>query len=545
MIKLRNLAIRQKLRLLTIVTIIGFFAITTLALKEYHASLMKEKEVLIHELINTAYSLIANQHARVEKGEIDMQQAQHLAMENIKGLRYDESNYFWINDTDARIVMHPIKPQLDGKDMSSFADPDGKKIFTEFAAVAKRDGEGVVPYKWPKPGSEESVDKISFVKGFKPWGWVVGTGVYVDDVKADFWNNALSLGATAIGILVILLILSVAIARSIVKPLAQTITAFNDISMGEGDLTQRLDENGNDEISQLSVAFNKFTEKIEQIIKHVCQTSAQVATAAEELSSTTTQNHESITLQQSETQQVATAVTEMAATVKEIAESAEGAANSASAADEEALSGKRVVVDVTDAIGNLAEEMNAASDVINLLAKESESIGTVSDVIRGIAEQTSLLALNAAIEAARAGEQGRGFAVVADEVRSLASRTQQATTEIREMIERLQSGTQNAVDVIHRSGDTTHATVEKAQTAADSLDRIVSSVALISDRNTQIASASEEQSAVAHEIDRSVVEISQLTEHSLLASQQISQATDELSRLGETLNSMVSKFKTS
>jgi methyl-accepting chemotaxis protein len=506
---------------------------------------MHQKVLQIRELVETAYSLIAVQYERAEKGELDMQQAQQQAMDDIKGLRYGETNYFWINDTDARIVMHPIKPKLDGQDMSSFADPDGKKIFSEFASVAKNDGEGVVPYKWPKPGFDEPVNKISFVKSFNPWGWVLGTGVYIDDVETDFWNYTLHLVTTSVTILVILLFLSIAISRSIIKPLVQTTAALNDISMGEGDLTQRLDDKGNDEVAKLSVAFNRFVEKIEQIIIAVCQTSAQLATAAEELSSTTTQNHENLTLQQNETQQVATAVNEMAATVKEIAESAEGAAGSASAADEEALTGKHVVVNVTEAIGNLAGEMTSASDVINLLAKESESIGTVSDVIRGIAEQTSLLALNAAIEAARAGEQGRGFAVVADEVRSLASRTQQATTEIRELIERLQSGIQNAVDVIHRSGETTHATVEKAQTAADSLDRIVSSVALISDRNTQIASASEEQSSVAHEIDRSVVEISQLTEHSLLASQQISQATDELSRLGETMNSMVSKFKTS
>ncbi|MGD8913784.1 MAG: methyl-accepting chemotaxis protein [Candidatus Thiodiazotropha sp.] len=545
MFKLRNLAIRQKLWVLTIITIIGLLAITAIALKEYREDLMHQKVLQIRELVETAYSLIAVQYERTEKGELDMQQAQQQAMDDIKGLRYGETNYFWINDTDARIVMHPIKPKLDGQDMSSFADPDGKKIFSEFASVAKNDGEGVVPYKWPKPGFDEPVNKISFVKSFNPWGWVLGTGVYIDDVETDFWNYTLHLVTTSVTILVILLFLSIAISRSIIKPLVQTTAALNDISMGEGDLTQRLDDKGNDEVAKLSVAFNRFVEKIEQIIIAVCQTSAQLATAAEELSSTTTQNHENLTLQQNETQQVATAVNEMAATVKEIAESAEGAAGSASAADEEALTGKHVVVNVTEAIGNLAGEMTSASDVINLLAKESESIGTVSDVIRGIAEQTSLLALNAAIEAARAGEQGRGFAVVADEVRSLASRTQQATTEIRELIERLQSGIQNAVDVIHRSGETTHATVEKAQTAADSLDRIVSSVALISDRNTQIASASEEQSSVAHEIDRSVVEISQLTEHSLLASQQISQATDELSRLGETMNSMVSKFKTS
>jgi methyl-accepting chemotaxis protein len=544
MLSLRNLAISKKLWLLTLITSIGFIAITALALKEYYHALMQGKIVQVQELANTAHSLIADQYARAEKGDIDKQTAQQAAIENIKGLRYDETNYFWLNDMDARIIMHPIKPQLDGKDLSDFTDPDGKRIFSEFAAVAKSEGEGVVPYKWPKPGSDTPVGKISYVKGFKPWGWVVGTGIYVDDVNRDFWNNAMVLALAATIVLAILFSLSVVIVRSIVRPLQETSVALEDISHGEGDLTHRLSEVGKDEISRLSAGFNSFIAKIEQVIIQVSQTSAQLATAAEQLSNITTQNHDNLSQQQNETQQVATAVTEMASTVKEIAQNAEGAAGSARAADGEAQSGKSVVIVVTDAIGNLATEMTTASDVINKLAEESESIGSVSDVIRGIAEQTSLLALNAAIEAARAGEQGRGFAVVADEVRSLASRTQQATKEIREMIERLQSGTQNAVDVIQRSGNTTLETVDKAQKATDSLNRIVSSVASISDLNTQIANASEEQSAVAQEIDRSVVEISQLTEQSLLAGEQISHATDELSRTGEILHGIISKFKT-
>lgn len=541
---LRQLAISRKLWLLTLLTAAGLITTTLFALAEYHRDLVQEKKTQTQALVETTYSIVANLHAEAEAGSFDQQEAQARAKQVIKSLRYDDSNYFWINDFNARIVIHPIKPQLDGKDMSGFTDPDGKRIFTEFARVAKRDGEGVVPYLWPKPGNDKPVPKISYVKGFKPWGWVIGTGVYLDDVDAAFWNNAVNLGLIALVILIMLLSLSVAITRSIVNPLKQTTEALDDISMGEGDLTRRLEAQGKDEIAKLSSAFNRFTEKIQQIVISVSQNSAQLATAAAQLSSTTQQNYENVSQQQSETQQVATAVTEMAATVKEIAESADAAATSAREADDQALTGKQVVVDVAESINNLAGEMHSASEVIGLLAKQSENIGSVSDVISGIAEQTSLLALNAAIEAARAGEQGRGFAVVADEVRSLASRTQQATTEIRDMIERLQDGTQNAVDVVHRSGETTATTVEKAHTAADSLDKIVSSVATISDRNAQIASASEEQSSVAHEIDRSVVKISQLAEHSALASEQITQATAELSRLGETLQEMISHFKT-
>ncbi len=544
MLSLRDLTISRKLWLLSLLIALGLVTTTLLALNEYHQDLLKEKEVQTHMLVEAAYSILEQEHQQQASGKISLEEAQQRARSAISALRYDTTNYFWINDLDARIVLHPAKPELDGKDMSGFTDPSGKHIFVEFADVARRSGEGVVHYQFPKPGSPDPVTKVSYVKQFAPWSWVIGTGIYVDDVEAAFRENALALGISSLAILGVILGLSIAITRSIVSPLNQTTAALDDISMGEGDLTRRLNERGRDEIASLSVAFNRFTDKIQKIIIQVSQISAQLATAAEELSSTTAQTHENIAQQQTETQQVATAVTEMAATVKEIAESADGAAGSARTADEQAQMGKRVVEDVTGAINDLAHKMDSASNVITLLAKESESIGSVSDVIRGIAEQTSLLALNAAIEAARAGDQGRGFAVVADEVRSLASRTQQATTEIRDMIERLQSGTQNAVEVIHHSGETTKVTVEKAHAAAESLDQIVSSVALISDRNTQIASASEEQSAVAHEIDRSVVQISQLAEHSSLASQQIAQATAELSRLGDSLQEMISHFRT-
>jgi methyl-accepting chemotaxis protein len=543
MLALRRLNISHRLWLLILLAILGIAAITGLSLVQYHTGLMLEKEIQTRKLVETGYSIIADYHARTEKGEFDTNTGQKQAMKAIKALRYDETNYFWINDYDARMVMHPIKPELDGKDLSNFEDPAGLKLFSEFARKVKADGEGIVPYLWPKPGKEKPQAKVSYVKGFQPWGWIIGSGIYVDDVEAAFWKSAASQGVISLVGLILLLAASFMIAKSIVSPLNKTTAALNDIAKGEGDLTQRLDTSGTDEVAKLSLAFNEFSEKIQRTIIQVSQASTQLAAAAVELSTTTTQSNNNMSLQRNETQQVATAVTEMAATVQEIAQSAEGAADSARMADEEAAGGKRVVVEATDAIKQLAEEMQTASTVIDRLARESDEIGSVLDVIRGIAEQTNLLALNAAIEAARAGEQGRGFAVVADEVRTLASRTQESTQEIQGMIERLQAGTQDAVKVMQRSSSNTVSTVEKAQAAAQSLDNIVSSVALISDRNTQIASASEEQSAVAHEIDHSVVQISQLAEQAAIASQQVSESSSELSRLGDELQMLISQFK--
>jgi len=348
-----------------------------------------------------------------------------------------------------------------------------------------------------------------------------------------------------VGLLVLVLGMGLAwvIARSIVKPLCETVARLDDIAQGEGDLTQRLPVEGKNELTQLAVAFNAFVSKIQDVVRQVAGATSQLAAASEELSATADQTTNQVRRQQNETDQVATAMNEMTATVQEVARNATDAAAAARETDQEASAGRDVVGATIRSIESLASEVENAAGVIQRLSADSEEIGKVLDVIRGIAEQTNLLALNAAIEAARAGEQGRGFAVVADEVRTLASRTQESTHTIQEMIERLQGNASSAVTVMEKGRVQASGSVQQAAKAGESLKTITGAVARITDMNTQIASAAEEQSAVAEEINRNVVNISQAVDETASGSQQISTASDELARLAAELQGMVGQFK--
>jgi methyl-accepting chemotaxis protein len=351
---------------------------------------------------------------------------------------------------------------------------------------------------------------------------------------------------TAIGLLVVALGLSICLAFSIIGAIGQAVVALERASaqMAQGDLTITADYQGQDELGRVAKAFNLMRERFHTMVQQVSSATGQLAAAAQQTSAVNLQASVSLRGQQSEIDQVATAMHEMTATVQEVAHSAAGAAQAAEQADRDATDGKQVVSQTVEVIEVLAREVEKAATVISQLVQDSDKIGGVLEVIRSIAEQTNLLALNAAIEAARAGEQGRGFAVVADEVRSLASRTQQSTTEIQGMIEKLQSGSANAMKVMDASCMQAHKGVQQVTQAGATLDRISQSVATINDMNAQIASAAEEQSAVAEEINRNIVTVSQVAEQVSDGAQQTNATSEELARLAEQLQGLVKQFRT-
>ena len=331
--------------------------------------------------------------------------------------------------------------------------------------------------------------------------------------------------------------------RFISKPLKEVASNMRDISSGSGDLNVRLTVKSGDEIGEIANGFNSFVEKIQLTIVKVAETATLLTSAVERMATMSSQSSENFSKQQAETQQVATAINEMAATVSEVANSAASASASANEAKSATSEGQNVVNTAVNAINQLAADVENAANVIQTVEKDSNEIGTVLDVIRGIAEQTNLLALNAAIEAARAGEQGRGFAVVADEVRTLASRTQQSTEEIQGMIERLQHSSQEAVTVMSKGREQAETGVTHVNQTGQSLTQITSAVNMISDMNMHIASASEEQSSVAEEVNRNVININQLTDENVSTFEQIVNAGNDMETLASELSHLVAQFK--
>lgn len=343
-------------------------------------------------------------------------------------------------------------------------------------------------------------------------------------------------------ILLLSSIVSVVMVRAIVTPMRE-LTVKAELMAG-GDLTGGdVKVRYHDEIGDAANAFNRMSSRIRELVSEVNAAIGQVASAADELSAVTNETNVGVRRQQAETDQVATAMNEMSATVHEVAQNTQGAAGAAHGAAADAARGKQVVARSIDTIESLSQEIQRAAEVIGHLHEDAQDINKVLDVIQGIAEQTNLLALNAAIEAARAGEQGRGFAVVADEVRTLATRTHDSTREIQVMIERLQSGANQAVEAMGKSSERAGDSVNQAAEAGTALDAIAHAVTRINDMNTQIASASEQQSAVADEIDRNINNISQIATENATASEQTMAASEELAKLADKLNALAARFK--
>ncbi|MER2299619.1 MAG: methyl-accepting chemotaxis protein [Pseudomonas sp.] len=540
---LRSMSISSRLWLILVVAVGMLVLLGLLMLRQIHGDLYQAKAEKTRHVVQTAAGVLAYYQGLETTGTLTREAAQQQALQVVKALRYDHNDYFWINDLSPKMIMHPANPKLDGQDLSAIRDPDGFAVFNEMVALARSHGAGPVDYRWPKPGASEPVAKTSYIQLFEPWGWIIGSGVYVDDVQAEFARQLRDASLLGLAIAVLMALVVLMIARSIARPLQEAVQAMGNIASGESDLTRRLDTHGRDEITYLGQHFNQFNGKLQAVVGQLQGAAQALAQSAGHVGDIAGAAQHHSAQQSMQMDQVATAVNEVTYAVQDVAKTAEQAAGEMRAAQQQVEHGQQAIHGSLQQIERLSATIDQAVQVIRDLASHSTKIGGVLEVIRAIAEQTNLLALNAAIEAARAGEQGRGFAVVADEVRLLAQRTAQSTAEINTMIEHLQSQSDAAVKAIDTSSEASRQTVQQAQQAGTSLDAISQALHSLTALNASIASATLQQSHVVEEINRNVLDTAGLSQQTAEAARQSSDAGVALGQLSEQLQQLLRQFR--
>jgi len=511
----RDLKLKSKLALLVGVALAGLISLGSVSLLTLKSSLLQEKRLKTRHVVETAYGIIGHFHTQFKQGTLSEEAAKAAAVAAVKGLRYEKEEYFWINDTRPYMVMHPFKPDLDGKDVSALADPEGKKLFVEFAETVKRNREGFVNYLWPKPGKVEPVPKTSFVKGFEPWGWVVGSGIYIDDVDDAFWANFRSSALLIACLIGAVTLLSWVIGRAITRAAHGVVTACQQAATG--DLTVRAALHTQDELGQMGQALNQMMEKFETTMSQVQQAAHQTAAAAQQLAAGGEQLSSGAQEQASSLEETAASLEEMTSTVKQNADSAKQANQMATGAKTAAEQGGTVV---TEAIGAMAA-----------ITASSKQIAAIITTIDEIAFQTNLLALNAAVEAARAGEQGRGFAVVASEVRALAQRSASASKEIKALITDSVTKVEDGAKLVQQAGGT--------------LAEIVGSVKKVADLIAEITAASAEQSQGIEQVNKAVIQMDSVTQQNAAQTEELSSTAQSLAAQAEELSAQVGQFRLS
>jgi methyl-accepting chemotaxis protein len=537
-----DLTVTTKLNLLLLMCLLALVVLQSIQLFNQRNGLLAERKSQLVNQLENVHSLVTYFHEqRLVLGE-ENAKAQATAM--IRKLRYDDGKgYFWINDFDHVMVLHPVSPDLEGKNLSNAKDANGLLLFREFVRIVKTSQQGFFEYFWAVPGKEEPVPKVSFVRGFEPWGWIIGTGVYVDDIDDVFTDSAVRVVWLTLGVLAVVFILARLVTRSIILPLREIVQAMNRAA--HGDLAGSLKNTfRRDELGELQRSYTGMQAEIRTLIGNSRDSTDRLVEAIGTLSEVSTQTSAGMNQQADETNALASAVEELASTIREVAGHASETSARTQEADEQINAGYKMMAGTLSSINKVAEGVNSSSEAMHSLEQKIQQINAVLGVIRNISEQTNLLALNAAIEAARAGESGRGFAVVADEVRSLAKRTQESTEEIKKMTVLLQTESAKAVSSMQHSKEFAESCVTSARETGDCLGAARDIVSSVKDHNVQIAITVEEQGAVANEVSANVTAIKDVAGQTAQATRQLAEKGQELNVLVQRTRSLLEHYST-
>ena len=533
-----TLKLTHKMTALVSLCLVAITAITLISLVINKGNLIDDRKEKTQHVVETALATVEYFYNRYKTGAISEAEAQQSALAAVEKMRYGGNEYFWINDLEPRMLMHPFVKDLVGKSLQDYKDPNGTRLFVEMADAVKRDGEGFVDYVWQKNGQKALSPKVSYVKGFAPWGWVLGSGIYLDDVDADFWAQAKRFATVILVVVLLLAIISYLIGRSITRPLAKAVGVAQALAKGdlsvkvesdkqdetglmlgamgemvdsmkgvsrlaqrvaEGDLTVEIRERSDKD--ELMLALQAMVGKLLEVVGGVKFAAENVNAGAVEMSANSQQMSQGASEQAANAEEVSASIEEMTANIRQ---NTDNSLQTEKIAVQAALDAEESGVAVTE---TAAAMRNIAEKIL---------------IIEEISRQTNLLALNAAIEAARAGEQGRGFAVVAAEVRKLAERSQSAAAEINEL---------------------SVSSVSVAEKAGTMLQSMVPNIHRTAELVQEIAAASREQDAGSEQITKAIQQLDMVIQQNASAAEEGASTAEELSSQAEQMADMIDFFQ--
>lgn len=562
---MNNLRIRTRLMISLIIPVVltasAVAIVTTQQMKAagehqielLEADLMESKKESLQDLVGAVEAIFTESF--LTESNLSADEMKKKILSRVRSIEFGDNNYIFVYERAPSPHKFNNLAYRPDPTKEGLVDPHNKTLKdllgNLFDAAERSD---YYAYQWGNPATGKEEPKISYATVIDRFNWMVGAGVYVNDITAkvdesraqleDQIESAIILIAiVSLFAIIISLLIGGFVGRTVTGPIQRATGLMSEIARGEGDLTRRLPEEGRDELSQLGAEFNAFVSKIQDTIREVGKTTYQVASAAEELSRVASETRESVQSQGSETDLIASAINEMASTIHQVSQNANEVQSHSTDADRMSKEGGKTMATSQDVVNRLSENILSSAEVIEALASRSNEIQSVLDVIHEVTDQTNLLALNAAIEAARAGEHGRGFAVVADEVRQLARRSDESASQIREMIDGFITESGKAVEKMRSSKELSDETVERINHATTTLNTIEKSIGGIADQITQIATGSEQQSQVAEEINKNITRIVEAAQSSSNGVEQTNESSQELATLAEGLRSLVGQFK--